>query len=1330
MTQMRRPSTPHILILIAALAVAVSSLFMLHAAAEDTFRFGRMWPTLQQPWYFGTSADVAVDARDNVYIADRSLERVLKFTRDGQLITQWGSGAPGVGNFFRPDGIALDENGFVYTIQYETFYKFTPDGEFISKQTLWDQGDGPNFFTDGIAVDHQFNIYLTGRDFWIQKRSPDGAFIRQWGGIGTDPGQFAHAGKIAVDDAGYVYVTDGVRRDIHGEGVEEFRNDRIQVFTPDGAFVRTWGATGYGEGEFYDPKAIAIGPQGNVYVTDTTSRAQKFTPNGEFITRWTGYDETARVRRFKDGVGLAVDRSGTVTVADSIYGRIARYAGDGRFLTAWSARGSDQGWFDEPSDVEQAPDGNLYVVDSENRRIQVFTTDGRFLFQWGSRGSEAGQFAFPRGIAIDAAGNVYVTDQNGYRVQKFTATGEFILMWGANGTGPGEFRRPTGVDVDAAGNVYVADDVMSRIQKFTPQGEFLLAWGHHGIGDGEFQDAEDVAVAPDGSVYVTDWLNPIVQKFTPTGEFLQSWWLWNGMAKIAGIDIDAQGNVYVAEWDNSGIEKYDADMNLLEILSEKGSNPGQVSFPWGLCVGSNGEVYVTDLDLHRVQQFRSVSVADRGKAVIVAGGGPFPGNNLWDATQFCANFAYRALVHQGFTKESIYYLSADVNLDLDGNGEPDDVDADATNENFEFALTQWAADADDLVIYMVDHGGTDKFRTAAAEILTDQDLARWLDQAQKAVTGVVTLVYDACQSGSFLTELAAPGRIVITSAAAEENAYFLSTGTISFSNFFWTQVFNGYSVLESFDVAAEAIGQTVDFQTPQRADAGNLAIQTFIGNGTFISGEAPSIDQVSPPQTIANASSADLFADAADPDGTARVWAVIRPPDYRPPSPDNPVQNLPILELFPAQEDRWEGTYTGFTSPGTYTIAIYARDQLGNTSRPALTSVAVDNPLRRRAILVAAGAQTDPNWPTVQAAAELAYEALRFQGYADDDIRFYSPVTFSTGVDGANSLDNVQAALTQWAAQQTRDVVLHLVGDGLSGDLILNPVETLRAVDLDTWLDALQAQIPGVVTVVYDAPQSGASLPDLRPPEAAQRIVLASAGANQAPTLALHPNISFSAYFWRQILNGASVNTAFTHARIAMEFSADGQGAEMDDNGDGVFDTKTDGQLAKNHILGAGIVLAGDDPLVGQVSPPQTLSGFASATIWADQVTTTGEIEAVYAFIARPVASSPTNDVDVIRLGKIRERYQATYRRFLAPGTYAISVIAIDREQGVSLPVTTEVIQTRAAGVSGCNAGTAGVTFPQRGLPEWPPGDALITLLMAIALLLAGRVRRSRRGLS
>ena len=117
----------------------------------------------------------------------------------------------------------------------------------------------------------------------------------------------------------------------------------------------------------------------------------------------------------------------------------------------------------------------------------------------------------------------------------------------------------------------------------------------------------------------------------------------------------------------------------------------------------------------------------------------------------------------------------------------------------------------------------------------------------------------------------------------------------------------------------------------------------------------PLIEAVSAQQTINDTASATLFADVSDADGMAAVWAVIRPPDFVPTSPGNPIQDLPKLTMFPTTPEAvfdddtwkwtWDGDYEGFTSPGTYQIAVYCKDRIGNTSLPALTTVSVGSPL-------------------------------------------------------------------------------------------------------------------------------------------------------------------------------------------------------------------------------------------------------------------------------------------------------------------------------------------------------------------------------------------------
>jgi hypothetical protein len=360
-----------------------------------------------------------------------------------------------------------------------------------------------------------------------------------------------------------------------------------------------------------------------------------------------------------------------------------------------------------------------------------------------------------------------------------------------------------------------------------------------------------------------------------------------------------------------------------------------------------------------------------------------------------ASFTYRTLTYQGFTKETIYYLTSDTDLDLDSNGVLDDVDEIVTKQNLQNAITTWAADADNLVIYLVDHGGKATFRMSGTETLSASELDSWLDTLQNTMTGKVTVIYDACESGSFLSALTPPNgkeRIVIGSTSPGESAYFVTQGSVSFSNYFWTHIFNGLNVKEAFDLAKQSIGYTTDFQHPLLDDNGNgvaneagdgfLAQNTFIGNGTFIYGDVPGIGSVSSDQSANDANSALLIAEnVADSDGIARVWATIRPPNYTQGTSYNSVNELPSIDLMPVEGARYEGIYDGFSIPGTYHIAIYARDRIGNTSVPKTTTVSLDNPLRHKAVIVASGSQSEELWPAIERNAFLAYNTLKFQRY-------------------------------------------------------------------------------------------------------------------------------------------------------------------------------------------------------------------------------------------------------------------------------------------------------------------------------------------------------------
>lgn len=88
----------------------------------------------------------------------------------------------------------------------------------------------------------------------------------------------------------------------------------------------------------------------------------------------------------------------------------------------------------------------------------------------------------------------------------------------------------------------------------------------------------------------------------------------------------------------------------------------------------------------------------------------------------------------------------------------------------------------------------------------------------------------------------------------------------------------------------------------------------------------------------------------------------------------------------------------------------------------------------------------------------------------------------AVGVDGLPSSSNLQHALETWAATDTHDLVVYLVGEDADGAFVLNESEQVTAAELDSWLDTLQATLPGGVVVIIDADYDGSFLPQLTPP--------------------------------------------------------------------------------------------------------------------------------------------------------------------------------------------------------------------------------------------------------
>jgi DNA-binding beta-propeller fold protein YncE len=186
-----------------------------------------------------------------------------RFTTGGAF--SWGLrlGGHGDGQFTLPVDVALDSfgNAYVADLFGDRIQKFSATGTFLSVFA----GAGPGRRAGGT---HVRQLRKPGRhrvgNARVQVFSPDGVPLRTFGSQGTGPGQFDSPNKLQVDAQGLIYVADT-------------GNDRVEVFRGDGTLVATWGTQGSLPGQFFRPLDVAVDDLGRVYVLDKDNhRIQKF----------------------------------------------------------------------------------------------------------------------------------------------------------------------------------------------------------------------------------------------------------------------------------------------------------------------------------------------------------------------------------------------------------------------------------------------------------------------------------------------------------------------------------------------------------------------------------------------------------------------------------------------------------------------------------------------------------------------------------------------------------------------------------------------------------------------------------------------------------------------------------------------------------------------------------------------------------------------------------------------------------------------------------------------------------------------------------------------
>jgi DNA-binding beta-propeller fold protein YncE len=310
-----------------------------------------------------------------------------------------------------------------------------------------------------------------------------------------------------------------------------------------------------------DPFGVEIGPDGCLYICEVRNH---------------------RVRRL-----------------DFKTGRLSTIAGCGRKGYAGDGGPATMAKLNEPYEVRFDSAGNLLFVEMQNhlvRRVDgktgtISTVAGTGVAGFG--GDEgpaaAAQLSSPHSIALDQDDNLYIADIANHRIRRIDAKTGIITTVAGNG----EKKLPVEGQT-AAGNPLLGPRAL-----FIQNGVLWIALREgHSVWKLSLADGTLRHVAGTGK-----------RGFTGDG----------GSAKTAafdgpkGIALDAAGNVFVVDTENHAIRRLDQTAGTISTIAGMGpkhaggegdGGPGtaaRLNRPHGICVGSDGAVYIGDTLNHRVR---------------------------------------------------------------------------------------------------------------------------------------------------------------------------------------------------------------------------------------------------------------------------------------------------------------------------------------------------------------------------------------------------------------------------------------------------------------------------------------------------------------------------------------------------------------------------------------------------------------------------------------------------------------------------------------------------------------------------------------------------------
>jgi DNA-binding beta-propeller fold protein YncE len=273
-------------------------------AGDFRFEVDEGWGRLPDGMRAGVVTGVVADSQGRVYLCQQQQDPpVLVFDRNGNFLDSWGTG---------------------YVVEPHTMYIGPDDVIYLA--------DRGAHVAMKLSVSGEVLLEVGNRG----QPSDTGCFEDE-GVVLRAGGPFNRPTRLSPSPSGDLYASDG------------YRNCRVHRFAADGQFIASWGRPGGdGPGAFFSPHCLWVDHEGLIYVCDRkNNRIQIFDPEGEFVAQWTNVQLPTDLHIGQDGLFYLAERESgeatenLLTVRDS----------QGSVLANWTTPRSHQIWPDAHGDI-------------------------------------------------------------------------------------------------------------------------------------------------------------------------------------------------------------------------------------------------------------------------------------------------------------------------------------------------------------------------------------------------------------------------------------------------------------------------------------------------------------------------------------------------------------------------------------------------------------------------------------------------------------------------------------------------------------------------------------------------------------------------------------------------------------------------------------------------------------------------------------------------------------------------------------------------------------------------------------------------------------------